>query len=156
MTIALRPLADTDLDDVFRWESHPVATAMAAFTRADPTDRAAFDAHYRRVRADPANLLLVIEDDGRLVGTISSFTIDGEREVSYWIDPERWGRGIASEALRLLLDREPQRPLHARTAAHNPASAAVLRRVGFVRIGTETSWAAGVGREVVEHIHRLS
>jgi len=24
-----------------------------------------------------------------------------------------------------------------------------------VRIGTETSWAAGVGREVVEHIHRL-
>ncbi|MGC5076526.1 GNAT family N-acetyltransferase [Agrococcus sp. DT81.2] len=155
MTISLRPLADADLDDVHRWESDPDATAMAAFTREDPTDRAAFDAHYRRVRADPTNLLLVIEDDGRLVGTISSFTIDGEREVSYWIDPERWGRGIASAALRLFLDRELERPLHARTAAHNLASAAVLRRAGFVRIGTETSWAPGVGRDVVEHIHRL-
>jgi RimJ/RimL family protein N-acetyltransferase len=155
MTISLRPLGDADLDDVHRWESDPDATAMAAFTREDPTDRGAFDAHYRRVRADPANLLLVIEDDGRLVGTISSFTIDGEREVSYWIDPGRWGRGIASAALRLFVDRELERPLYARTAAHNLASAAVLRRAGFVRIGTETSWAAGVGREIVEHIHRL-
>ena len=155
MTIGLRPLRDDDLDDVFRWESDPDAAAMAAFTRADPSDRDAFDAHYRRVRADPANLLLGIEHDGRLVGTISSFTIDGDREVSYWIDPSRWGRGIASAALRLFLERERERPLYARTAAHNPASAAVVRRAGFLQIGEETSWAAGVGEEIVEHIHRL-
>ena len=28
----------------FRWESDPKAVHMAAFTRADPADRAAFDA----------------------------------------------------------------------------------------------------------------
>lgn len=53
MTITLRCLQDDDLDDLFGWQSDPVAAAMAAFTRSDPTDRAAFDAHYRRVRSDP-------------------------------------------------------------------------------------------------------
>ncbi|MGY3127632.1 RimJ/RimL family protein N-acetyltransferase [Agrococcus sp. UYP33] len=155
MTIRLRPLRDDDLDALFRWERDPDAVAMAAFTREDPSDRAAFDAHYRRVRADPANHLLVIEQDGRLVGAISTFTIEQEREVSYWIDPDRWGRGIASAALALLLEQEPERPLFARAAAHNPGSAAVLLRNGFALVGSETSWAAGVGTEVVEHVYRL-
>jgi hypothetical protein len=31
----------------------------------------------------------------------------------------------------------------------------VLERNGFVRINAETSWADGVGKEVVEHIYRL-
>lgn len=155
MAIRLRPLGDGDLDTVFRWERDPVAAAMAAFTREDPADRAAFDAHYRRVRADPANLLLVVEDDGEAVGTIGSFTIEDEREVGFWVDPSRWGRGIASAALARFLGVELERPLHARAAEHNLASAAVLRRAGFERIGAERSWAAGVGEEIVEHIYRL-
>lgn len=155
MTISLRPLSDSDLDDLFTWESDRDACAMAAFTRADPSDRAAFDEHYRRVRADPANLLLVIEDDGAHVGSISSFTMEGDREVSYWVDRAHWGRGIASAALRRFLAEETARPLHARAAAHNRASSAVLRRAGFVQIGAERSWAAGVDADVVEHIYRL-
>lgn len=151
----LRLLEDADLDAVFRWERDPAAAAMAAFTRDDPADRAAFDAHYRRVRADPANLLLVIEDDGQAVGTIGSFTIDDEREVGFWIDPARWGRGIASAALPLFLEVELERPLHARAAAHNLGSAAVLQRAGFERVGSERSWAAAVGEEIVEHLYRL-
>ena len=155
MTMRLRPLDDADLDAVFRWERDPAAAAMAAFTREDPADRAAFDAHYRRVRADPANLLLVIEHDGEAVGTIGSFTIDDEREVGFWVDPSRWGRGLATAALTLFLGVELERPLHARAAEHNLASAAVLQRAGFERIGSERSWAAGLGREIVEHVYRL-
>ena len=84
MRIRLRPLRDTDLDDHFRWESHPAATGMAAFTRQDPpTDRDAFDAHHQRVRADQANTLLAIEKDEQFVGTIGSFTVEDEREVTY-------------------------------------------------------------------------
>lgn len=155
MTTRLRPLSDADLDAVFRWERDPAAVAMAAFTRADPDDRPAFDEHYARVRSDPANLLLVVEEDGELVGTASSFTMEGDREISYWIDPARWGRGIASRAVALLLEADTTRPLHARVAAHNLASAAVLRKAGFREVGAERSWAAGLGREVDERIHRL-
>jgi RimJ/RimL family protein N-acetyltransferase len=128
---------------------------MAAFTRANPSDRSAFDAHYERVRSDPSNTLLAIDDDGEFVGTIGSFTMEGEREVTYWIAPGRWGQGLASQALRAFLAIESTRPLYGRVAGHNAASAKVLARAGFVEVGSETSFAAGVGAEVVERIYRL-
>jgi len=128
---------------------------MAAFTRSDPTDRAAFDAHYQRVRSDPDTTNRALEENGRFVGVIASFTIEGDRELTYWVDPGRWGRGIATGAVRLFIQHEVQRPLYARTAAHNRASATVLERNGFVKIGEETSWADGAGSEILEYIYRL-
>ena len=44
------------------------------------------------------------------------------------------GRGVATEALRLLVSREPERPLFARVAAHNAASIAVLEKNGFTEV----------------------
>jgi RimJ/RimL family protein N-acetyltransferase len=155
MAITLRQFADGDLDALFTWESDPRAVEMAAFTRADPSDRSAFDAHYERVRSDPSNTLLAIEDDGEFVGTIGSFTLEGKREVTYWIAPARWGRGVASRALRAFLAIESTRPLYGRVAGHNAASAKVLARAGFVEVGSDTGFAAGIGAEVVERIYRL-
>jgi RimJ/RimL family protein N-acetyltransferase len=155
MAVTLRPFTDSDLDALFAWESDPRAVQMAAFTRANPSDRSAFDAHYERVRSDPSNTLLAIDDDGEFVGTIGSFTTEGEREVTYWIAPARWGQGLASQALRAFLTIESTRPLYGRVAGHNAGSAKVLARAGFLEIGSETSFAAGVGAEVVEHIYRL-
>jgi len=155
MAITLRTLADSDLDTLFVWESDPRAVQMAAFTRADPTDRTAFDAHYERIRNDPSCTLRAIDDDGEFVGTVGSFTMEGEREVTYWITPARWGQGLASWALRAFLEIEPTRPLYGRVAHHNAASAKVLARTGFVEMGRETSFAPGVGTEIVELIYRL-
>jgi len=155
MAITLRPLADTDLDALFSWESDPRAVEMAAFTRANPSDRGAFEVHYERVRGDSANTLLAIEDDGEFVGTVGSYTMEGRREVTYWISPARWGRGVASAALRAFLAVESTRPLYGRVAGHNVASAKVLARAGFVEVGSETAFAPGVGAEVVERIYRL-
>ena len=155
MAISLRPLADGDLDALFVWESDPHAVELAAFTRADPSDRGAFNAHYERVRRDSSNLLLAIDDDGEFVGTVGSFTVEGDREVSYWISSNRWGQGLASRALRAFLAVERTRPLYGRVADHNVASATVLAGAGFVEVGTETSFAAGLGADVVEHIYRL-
>ena len=128
---------------------------MAAFTRADPSDRGAFDAHYERVRSDPSNTLLAIEADGEFVGTIGSYTLEGKREVTYWIAPARWGQGLASKALRAFLAIEQARPLYGRVADHNGASAKVLARAGFVEVGCAKGFAPGVGAEVVERIYRL-
>jgi len=155
MGVSLRPLNDADLDQLYRWECDDAAIAMAAFTRPDPADRAAFDEHYRRVRADPTVADLAVEHDGHVVGMIAGFTVEGDREVTYWIDPARWGRGIASEALRLFLAREPIRPLHARAAQHNLGSARVLTRNGFAKVGEESSWAPGLGRTITEDVYRL-
>jgi RimJ/RimL family protein N-acetyltransferase len=155
VTITLRALQEDDLDDLFRWESDPKAARMAAFTRADPADRTAFDAHYQRVRSDPENTNLALEVDGVLAGMIASFTVEGDRELTYWIDPTRWGRGIASRAVQAFIQRETRRPLFARAAARNVGSSKVLLRNGFIKIGEETSWAAGLGEYVLEHVYRL-
>jgi RimJ/RimL family protein N-acetyltransferase len=155
VAITLRTFTDGDLDSLFVWESDPRAVHMAAFTRADPSDRGAFDAHYERVRSDPSNTLLAIDDDGEFVGTVGSYTMEGEREVTYWIAPARWGHGLASQALRAFLAVESTRPLYGRVASHNAASAKVLARAGFVEVGSDTAFAPGVGAEVVERIYRL-
>ena len=128
---------------------------MAAFTRADPSDRAAFDAHQQRARSNPSNLLRAIDVEGVFVGIVASFTRDGDREVTYWIDPSRWGEGLASAALAELLRIDLTRPMFGRVAEHNIGSTKVLTRAGFTQVSVETSFADGIGRDVVEHIYKL-
>ncbi|MBG6213413.1 MAG: GNAT family N-acetyltransferase [Cryobacterium sp.] len=99
-------------------------------------------------------ILRAIDDGNGLVGTIGSFTIDGDREVTYWIDPARWGEGLACAALLVFLTVATIRPVLARVAEHTFGSARVLARAGYVDIGSETSHADGLGRDVVEHIYR--
>ena len=154
--VTLRRLDDIDLDVLFAWERDPRAVQIAAFTRADPSDRAAFDAHYQRILNDPTVTLCAVDDDNGLVGTVASFMMEGAREVSYWIDPARWGEGLASAALGEFLRVEVTRPLLASVAQHNIGSAKVLTRNGFVQIGAETSFADGLGREVVKHTYELA
>lgn len=153
--IALREIADGDLDALFRQMSDPESVRMAAFTAKDPRDRAAFDAHMAKVRADPECLLLAVTRDGEFVGTVGSYVIEGDTEVTYWIDRAAWGQGIASRALRLLLERQPVRPLHARAAADNAASLRVLAKAGFRPVGSDIGYANARGGEIEESILRL-
>jgi RimJ/RimL family protein N-acetyltransferase len=90
-----------------------------------------------------------------LVGSIASFTIDGDREVTYWIGREHWGKGYASRALALLLESDETRPLHARVAADNSGSIKVLEKNGFRRTGTERGYANARGREIEEFVYLL-
>jgi RimJ/RimL family protein N-acetyltransferase len=153
--IALRPVEDADLDALFDQGRDPEAVWMAAFTAEDPADRHAFDAHMARVRSLPDATLRAITCDGQLVGSISSFVSGDQTEVTYWISRPVWGRGIAGQALELLLKLVPARPLHARAASDNIASLRVLQKAGFTIIGTENSYAPGRNRDIEETILRL-
>lgn len=152
--IALRPVEDADLDALFDQMREPESVRMAAFTAGHPDDRNAFDAHQARVRNDPGITHRAVTCDGQLVGSIASFVIDGETEVTYWIDRAAWGRGIASRALALLLAVVPVRPLYARAASDNTGSLRVLQKAGFQVVGTERSFAAARGTEIEETILR--
>ncbi len=153
--VALRPIEDADLDALFEQMRDPESVRMAAFVAADPDDRAAFDAHMARVRAAPDTINRAVTVDGRLVGSVASFVVDGDTEVTYWIDRSCWGQGIAGRALALLLDLVGTRPVFARAASDNVASLAVLRRAGFEIIGTEVSYANARHGEIEETILRL-
>lgn len=153
--VALRPIEDADIDRLFELMRDPESVRMAAFTAADPHDRDAFDRHWAKIRARPDVTNRAVTCDGALVGSIASFVLEGETEVTYWIDRAVWGRGIAGRALALLLDLVPVRPLHARAASDNTGSLAVLRRAGFVVTGTEVAYANGRGTEIEETVLRL-
>jgi len=153
--VALRPVEDADLDALFEQMRDRESVQMAAFTAKDPSDRGAFDAHMSRIRTSPDTTLRAVTRDGRLVGSIGSFVIDGDTELTYWIDRSVWGQGVASRALALYLDTIAVRPLHARAASDNLGSLTVLRKAGFTVIGTEVSYAPARNADIEETILRL-
>ena len=58
---------------------------MAAFTHKDPDDRAAFDAHWKKILANPRITSRTILFEGQVAGHIASFVIGGHREITYGI-----------------------------------------------------------------------
>ena len=153
-TVELREVEDADSDTIFTQMRDPEAVRMAAFTADDPDDRAAFDRHLTRLRTDPDITLRAITEDGRLVGTIASFRVGADTEVTYWVDRAAWGRGIASRALALFFDVVPVRPMYARAAEDNAGSLRVLRKAGFRDIGSERAYASARGAVITEIVLR--
>ncbi len=128
--IWLREVLDDDLDTLFEIEHDPESNAMAV---ANARTREEFDEHWQRVRTDTHVRVRASVFESRLVGSISCFTMDDRDCVGYWIAREFWGRGIATEAVRLLLDEVRARPLWARVAVSNTGSVRVLEKSGFVQ-----------------------
>jgi len=153
--VALRLVEDSDLDALFEQMRDPESVRMAAFIARDPNDREAFDAHVAKLRSSPDIILRAVTGDGRFLGTVGSFVVEGDAELTYWIDRSAWGQGIASQALALLLDIIEVRPLYARAASDNLGSLRVLEKAGFTVIGTDTGYALARDAEIEETILRL-
>lgn len=160
MTITLRPATVEDIEFFYRLQQDPVAVRMAAFTSANLSDRAVFEERWRQILAEDSVSVFVVLDDtekgeGSEVGQVLSYVDHGRTEVSYWVERRHWGRGYATEALRLLLDRVRERPLRARVAQDNARSLGVLRHHGFTITGEELSPAEGRGELVREYVLTL-
>lgn len=83
-----------------------------------------------------------IELETALIGAVSLMHIDqanANGELGFWIAPDHWGKGLATEAAQAVVDwgfRE--RPLHRIYAfymPHNPASGRVLAKLGLTPEG---------------------
>ena len=155
MNVSLRPLEDRDFDTVYQQATDPESIRMAAFTTEDWTDRSAFLNRMSRLLADTSVSNRVIEVDGAIAGTIASFRIDDQLEVTYWVDRTQWGKGIATAALQMLLAETAERPVNARAASDNVGSLRVLEKAGFRRVGVDRGFARGRGEEIEETILRL-
>jgi RimJ/RimL family protein N-acetyltransferase len=125
---------------------------MAAFTAKDPADRAAFDAHWRKILADERIVLKTILYGEEVAGYIMVHPWFGEPEMSYWLGKAHWGQGIATAALSAFLEIVTTRPLHARVAQDNLASRRVLEKCEFTITGEDKGFANARGEEVDEWI----
>ena len=126
----LRHINDAAVARNLRVVPHPYteddATAWLAFAAADP----------------PPSGLWAIDVGGELVGTIGmepgKDITSGAWEIGYWLGRAFWGRGIATEALRVVTAAawagEPGlHRIEAHVFAWNPASMRVLEKAGYRR-----------------------
>jgi RimJ/RimL family protein N-acetyltransferase len=150
--VTLRPVRDADLTTLFEQQRDEEANRMAAFGAADPHDRAAFDARWKRILADPSVVVRAIEADDGLAGSILRWRDESLEapEVSYWLGREFWDKGVASEALRLFIDLLPDRRLYGRVASTNPGSLRVLDRCGFSVVRVERDVEGTAGQRIEE------
>jgi RimJ/RimL family protein N-acetyltransferase len=156
MYVSLREVGDDHLPVFYFQSNDPEAIRMAAFTAKDPSDRTYFEAHWARIRQDPSVIARTVVGEGdEIVGHAGVFGPAAEREVTYWIGREYWGRGAATAALRELLSAVPERPVRARAAADNGGSIRVLEKCGFVVTGTERGFANARGEEIDEVVLTL-
>jgi RimJ/RimL family protein N-acetyltransferase len=148
--VTLRDVLDSDLPIFFDQQRDPVAVHMAAFINRDPNDRAAFDAHCDKCRADRSLIMKTIVFEGRVAGRIGRYVLFGKPEIAYAVARDLWGRGIATAALAEFLRQETIRPIHAHVAKDNVASLRVLEKCGFKIVGYERSFATARGEEIDE------
>jgi RimJ/RimL family protein N-acetyltransferase len=97
-----------------------------------------------------------IKLDNEIAGSIAKFVMEGEAEITYWLDKKYWGKGLATAALKKFLTIEKTRPIFARVAFDNFGSQKVLEKSGFKKVGTDRGFANARGTETEEFIYKLS
>lgn len=174
MRVTLRPVQREDLEILFRQVNEPEGMRMVGSVRDSHTDRDAYMARWETIFANakviPRAIILSGGDmsgEGEggegsevIAGSIACFERVAEPsrpcrilpgpEIGYWLGRAFWGKGIASEAVRLFVAEVPTRPLYARASSDNVASLRVLQKAGFREIGREMFFANMRGQEIEE------
>jgi ribosomal-protein-alanine N-acetyltransferase len=146
LNIRLRPVQSADADATYRLLADGCVsktTATIPFPYSEDQARAWIQnvlvrqSTIRKCR----ELAIECQDTGRFIGIVSAQDVESRTgNVAYWVGPPYWGRGIATEALRLAIHQEWLRDFDVLVGKHlssNPASGIVLKRNGFVFVGTE-------------------
>lgn len=154
-SITLREVEAADLEHFFQHQLDPEAIRMAAFVNDDRKDRMVFNAHWNKILKTSPNINRTIVAEGEVVGYIACFPQGENREVTYWLGRDFWGRGLATQALTLMLRLVAARPILGRAATDNIGSIRVLQKCGFKIIGKDKGFAKGRGEDTEEYVLRL-
>ncbi|MEO8719978.1 MAG: GNAT family N-acetyltransferase [Ginsengibacter sp.] len=153
--LELRQTEKPDLELFYQFQLDTEANYLAAFTSKDPTDKEAYLEKYTKLLNDPTINMQTILVEEIIAGSISKFEMEGVTEITYWIDRNFWGKGIATTALKKFLIIEPARPIFGRVAFDNLGSQKVLEKCGFMKIGTDKGFANARQKEIEEFIYKL-
>ena len=154
--IILRKTEITDLEFFSIFQLDNEANYLAAFTSKDPTDKTAYLQKYTKFLNDRTINMQTIIVQNIIAGSIAKFEMEGEAEVTYWIDKNFWGKGVAAKALKEFLKNENRRPILGQVAFDNFGSQKVLEKCNFLKIGTEKGFANARQAEIEEFIYKLT
>jgi RimJ/RimL family protein N-acetyltransferase len=156
--LALRPGWPEDAADLARAIGHE--SVVRNLARA-PWPYALGDAQtflaMPRAAHEPRFLIVRRGAGETLLGGVGLTPAGDAHELGYWLTPDAWGRGYATEAARAVLemgrDSLGLRRFVARHHIDNPASGRVLAKLGFVETGHSVMPSRGRGGPTpcVEH-----
>ncbi len=145
VTITIRNVETSDISIFFEQQLDLEANRMAAFVRDD----------WKRIMDSTGIVKKTILRGKEVAGHISCYPQEGKLEVTYWLGKKHWGKGVATQALKKLLQEITHRPLFARAAKDNIRSIRVLQKCDFKIIDENKDFAQGRGEETEEYIFRL-
>jgi RimJ/RimL family protein N-acetyltransferase len=141
--LVLRPFGTGDAPEVQRLASAPEIAATTLGIPHPYPDGAA-EEWIERQEADPAmhHFAITLRDSEGLIGAIGLDVEDrhDRAELGYWVGVPYWGNGYATEAARMVVtyafDTLHLHRVYAFHFTNNPASGAVLRKIGMTHEGT--------------------
>ncbi|MDH2326240.1 GNAT family N-acetyltransferase [Falsirhodobacter xinxiangensis] len=146
--IVLRPVRKSDAG-LFAMYSGDRRVAEGTRSIPHPLPPGATEAFVARVMAANTEEDVWVMDGsasglGEVLGVISLKKMDRDQsEIGYWVGPAFWNAGFASEAVRALIEANPQknRTIFAEVFQDNPGSARVLTNCGFQYLGDAESFS---------------
>lgn len=153
--VDLRPLRKSDMG-LIEMHASDVRVAQMTTTIPHPMPPGVIEAFVARAMAAERDEDVWAMDGTRLggpelMGLISLHRMDrNQSEVSYWVAPAFWNTGLASDAVRALVEANPMNnaTMFASVFQDNPASARVLTNCGFDYIGDAESFSVARGVQV--------
>lgn len=161
MRVGALELREADADDIERLLSFRNDPGVNRFMLRNSVDPARFREEWLAIADSDTDFSCVADLDGRVVAMGFLEVVDGmgqpgmprrtEGAIGYIVEPDAWGKGVASDLARGLLaaafDHLGLRRVTAGCNADNPASARVLEKAGMRREqhGIEDSWHAELG-----------
>ncbi|EKE45729.1 hypothetical protein OCGS_0148 [Oceaniovalibus guishaninsula JLT2003] len=153
--LQLRPPRPADAEALWTLTSDP-RVARATRSIPHPLPEGAVDAFIARSAHPERTEDAWIMDGSRsdlpeVAGVVALTPMDrAQSEIAYWVAPDLWNTGLASEAVGALLEANPQdcATVFASVFQDNPISARVLTNAGFAYIGDAEALCAARGGAV--------
>lgn len=109
------------------------------------------------------DIVYTIEVEGEACGGIGLHRMKDvyrfNAEIGYWLSEQHWGKGIVTEAVKLMVDegftREPFTRIYAGVFSNNKASMRVLEKCGFRQEAVFTRSVKKEGVYLDEHIYSI-
>ncbi|WP_394686157.1 GNAT family N-acetyltransferase [uncultured Microbacterium sp.] len=153
--VRLRPFEESDLEAMAAYRGDAEVCRFLPFEPQTPDDIRGRIGHLfggTTLEGERGGVVLVIETDGAVIGDLVLFHLDpeaGSAEIGWVLSPAASGQGLATEAVRALIDTAFDvyglRRLVAQIDADNVRSAALAERLGMRREAhfVENAWFKG-------------
>jgi RimJ/RimL family protein N-acetyltransferase len=144
--VSIRPLRSSDAPALYEnVKDREIVTWTVSIPHPYPKDGALKfirKTRYNIRKRKSYTFAIVLKETGTVIGVVELMTFDWENknaEIGYWLGKKRWGEGLMTEAVRLILNfgfgKLRLHRIYAKLFEENTGSATVLEKCGFTLEG---------------------